>query len=178
MRWLRRLLAREPLALVLGVADGALTAVTLGAGRLVGNGPPLDADLAIRIALAATVTSAFVFFVARYSELRRSLVHAERELSMSSHLAATALGNRALRDSAEAAGVAGCAGLPGALVPLGIGVLAAPASWVAILAALLMLAALGLSVARAVRGSSLRWAAGMVASGLALSAIGAVLRIA
>jgi predicted membrane protein (TIGR00267 family) len=178
MRRLRRLLAREPLALVLGVADGALTAVTLGAGRLVGNGPPIDADLAVRIALAATVTSAFVFFVARYSELRRSLVHAERELSMSSHLAATALGSRVLRESAEAAAIAGLAGLPGALVPLGIGVLAAPASWVAILAAVLMLAALGVFIARGVQGSPLRWAAGMVASGLALSALGAALRIA
>lgn len=177
MKHVRRLMEREPLALVLGVSDGTLTALTLGAGRLVGGGPPIDLDLALRISLAATVTSAFVFFVARYSELRRSLMRAERELSMSSHLAATALGHRVLVESVEAAAVAALSGLPGALLPLGIGVLVAPSSWFAIVAAIAVLAVLGLVIARTVAGSSLRWVTGMVGSGLAMSLIGAALHI-
>jgi VIT1/CCC1 family predicted Fe2+/Mn2+ transporter len=178
VRALGRLARREPLALVLGVSDGILTALTLGAGRLVGAGPPLDVDLALRISIAATLTDGFVFFVARYAELRRTLMHAEKELSMHSHLAATALGGRVLRESAQAALIAAAAGFPGALLPLGIGVAAAPDSWLAIVAAVAMLAALGVLIARSVAGSSIRWVAAMVTSGLLLSLAGAALRIA
>jgi predicted membrane protein (TIGR00267 family) len=177
VRRLRRLLARETLAVVLGVSDGTLTALTLGAGRLVGGGEPIDLDLAVRISLAATVTSAFVFFVARYSELRRTLVHAERELSMGSHLAATSLGNRVLVESTQAAAIAALAGLPGAILPLGIGVVASPATWLAIAAAIVELAVLGVVIARAVAGTAWRWVAAMVASGVVLALLGIALRI-
>lgn len=73
MNALRRILGRETQAFVLGVSDGTLTALTLTAARLTEPGPSIDATLILRIAVAASVTSCFVFFAARYTELRRSL---------------------------------------------------------------------------------------------------------
>jgi VIT1/CCC1 family predicted Fe2+/Mn2+ transporter len=177
VRRLHKLIARETLALVLGTSDGTLTALTLGAGRLVGGGDSIDLELVVRIALAATATGGFVLFVARYAELRRSLVHAERQLSMRSHLAATALGRRVLVESVQAAAVAAAATLGGAFLPLAIGMLASPATWTAIVAAIVELAVLGVLIARAVAGTPWRWASVMVASGFAMAMLGSVLHI-
>jgi predicted membrane protein (TIGR00267 family) len=178
VRALSRLIGRETLAVILGVSDGTLTALTLASGRLTGQGHPIEVGLIVRIAVAATVTSAFVFFVARYTELRRSLVRAERELSMTNRLAATSLGHEVLRDAVEAAAIAALAGLPGALLPLVVGAIATTAPWLAIVVAVGALGLLGAIVARTVGGSLLRWATVMMAGGVFVSLLGAILNIA
>jgi VIT1/CCC1 family predicted Fe2+/Mn2+ transporter len=164
--------------LTLGFSDGTLTALTFGAGRLIGNEAGIDFELAGRIAVAVMITNGFVFLVARYSELRHSLVNAERELSMSRRLADTALGRSVLVESVEAASIAALAGLPGALLPLATGALAGPYPWLAIVAALAVLAGLGVVTARSVGGSMARWAGALLAAGVVLSIVGAILRVA
>ncbi len=55
-----------------------------------------DFNLAIRVATAALVSGGFVFFVAKYAELRGQLIQAEKELNLTSHgkLATTTLGKK------------------------------------------------------------------------------------
>jgi hypothetical protein len=70
-------LIRHPnnrLDVVAGLIDGILTALALAAGRLVhtdGEGATLS--LALRVSVAAGVTTIFVFFVAHYAEVRLEL---------------------------------------------------------------------------------------------------------
>jgi hypothetical protein len=66
--WL--LSSRNRLDLVAGLSDGILTALTLAAGKLLGPEAAMSPGLALRVALAAAVSGAFVFFVAHYAVLR------------------------------------------------------------------------------------------------------------
>jgi hypothetical protein len=70
------------LDVVAGVSDGMLTALTLAGGRMIGASGGLSGGLALCVAAAASVTQIFVFFVARYAQFRQALVHAERQLNL------------------------------------------------------------------------------------------------
>ena len=63
---LRRLPLLPP---VLGLTDGILTALTLGAGHMLAAAAPATPGLAFRVAGAAAVSGAFVFLVAHYADL-------------------------------------------------------------------------------------------------------------
>jgi hypothetical protein len=86
---------------VIGPVDGILTALTLAAARILTPDQPIDISLALRIALAASLSGGFVFFVAEYARLRGELVHAARHLNLAStgRLATSHLGQEVLRES-------------------------------------------------------------------------------
>jgi predicted membrane protein (TIGR00267 family) len=167
------------LPIVLGLTDGILTALTLVAGRLVAASGSITLGLALRIAAAAAVSSAFILFVARYAELRGELVRAERQLNLTARgrLATTRLGYAVLREAMAAASVASVCSLLGALVPLVAGMVIPGPAWLAIIAAIGALGGVGAGLGRALYGSVGRWALAMVVAGLIVSAAGAKLHI-
>jgi VIT1/CCC1 family predicted Fe2+/Mn2+ transporter len=176
-----RLFRREHLfPLVIGPVDGILTALTLAAGRFTAQARPLELSLAVRIALAASLSGGFVFFVAEYARLRGQLVHAEQHLNLAAagRLARSHLGSDVLRESLRGALVAAATGFGGAMLPLALGVFFPAVSWLAMAMAIAVLGLLGIAVARAVHGSPAYWAIALMAAGVLLSAAGIVLHVA
>jgi predicted membrane protein (TIGR00267 family) len=167
------------LPLVLGFSDGILTALTLAAGRLTGGAEPVTFSLALRLGIAALASGAFVFFVARYAELRRGLIRAEHQLNITGHgqLATSHLGKTVFWEGVTAALASSVAAFLGALLPLMIAAIYPRHGWASILIALIALALLGVGLARVVHGRVLRWSAGLVIGGGVLSVIGAFLKI-
>ncbi len=166
---------------VLGLTDGILTAVALAAGALLKpTGHLMSVGLAVRIALAALASSAFVYYVAQYSHLRGELVRLETQLNMTEHgrFAASRLGRGVTWEALFTAGVSTSASFVGALIPLLPGALLPSFRWTAIIAAIGSLGILGLILARVVRGSFWRWSMALMAGGLALSIVGVALHIA
>jgi len=177
---LRRLMGPDRiLAPVLGFTDGSLTALTLASGKLLGGHGAITVDLALRVALAAAASGAFVFFVARYSQLRGQLVHSERVLSLSARgsIAKTRLGRAVLAEAARDAGITTAASFPGALVPLAASALLPGPAWLGIAVSLALLGLMGLGLARALSGNPVRWALGLVAGALVLTLLGAQLQV-
>jgi VIT1/CCC1 family predicted Fe2+/Mn2+ transporter len=175
--WLFR--REHSFALTLGFCDGILTALTLAAASVLGSQAPLRMQLALRIAAASALSGTFVFFTAEYSKLRGELVHAERELSLTSRgrLAATRLGRAVLTETMAKAGLSSVCNFAGALLPLALGVIWPRPAWLAIAAAIGALGLLGAAVARSVRGSVPLWVAGLMAAGGVLTIAGLHLRI-
>jgi VIT1/CCC1 family predicted Fe2+/Mn2+ transporter len=166
-------------ALLIGVVDGILTALTLAAGRVLSVADALDSTLAFRISAASALSGALVFFVAEYARQRGELVRAERQLSLTAHgrLAATRLGRAALYDAASGAALAIICNFLGALVPLLIGVALPSVSWLAAVVAIAILGALGIGIARAIYWNPLRWAMVLMLAGALLTLIGVQLHI-
>jgi predicted membrane protein (TIGR00267 family) len=164
---------------VLGFVDGTLTSLTLASATILNHSTGITAGLALRIGLFALSTSGFVLFVARYTELRGELVRAERELNLLSHgkMATTALGRAVRLEATTDAIASSIASFTGALVPLLFAVAFPTQSWIAILVALLMLATLGLGVARAIHGNAIAWALSLATGGLILTLVGLKLHI-
>ncbi|MGB9475742.1 MAG: hypothetical protein WCE87_11815, partial [Candidatus Udaeobacter sp.] len=81
-------------ALVIGLVDGILTALILAAGRVTAAGDVIHLSDVLRVAVVASFSAAFTFFVAQYSRFRHELVHAEKHLTLGSRgpLAKTHLG--------------------------------------------------------------------------------------
>ena len=164
----------------MGLGDGILTALTLAAGHLAGNRSPLDVGLVMRIATATTLSGMVVFFISEYGSLRGQLIHAERELNLTTRgrLATTHLGHEVLKDAIRGSIVAGCGGFMGALAPLMVGVALPTLSWVAIVVAVVTLAVIGFVTARAVAGRPYRWMLALMLSGVVVAVIGARLNVA
>lgn len=116
-RWKRQ---KQLLPIVLGLSDGVLTALTLATGSLVDGDRHIAMNMALRISASAFATGAFVFFVARYSQLRAQLVVAERQLNLTSHgrLASSKLGRTILREAIVAATLSSVSSFVGAMIPL------------------------------------------------------------
>lgn len=170
---------RTLLPTVLGLADGILTALTLAAGQLTEPGHEMAMARGIKIAVAALVSSAFVFYVAHYAQLRGDLIHAERQLNLMSHgrLASTRLGRSVRVEALVTAVLSSVASFAGALIPLLTGVLLPTFRWGPVVASLGSLGVLGVALARVVRGSYWLWCGGLMTGGVALSLIGIRLRI-
>jgi len=170
---------RTLLPVVLGLADGILTALTLAAGQLTGPSHEMPIDRGIRIAVAAFVSSAFVFYVAHYTQLRGELVHAERQLNLMSHgrLASTRLGRSVQMEALVTAVLSSVASFFGALIPLLTGALLPTFRWSPVLASLGSLGVLGIALARVVHGSYWLWCGGLVVGGFVLSLVGVRLHI-
>jgi predicted membrane protein (TIGR00267 family) len=165
--------------LVAGLCDGILTALTLGSGRLFEAGAPMSFNLAWRVAVAGGVSGMFMFFVAQYAELRRQLVEAERQLNITTHgrLATTQLGRAVLQEAVLGGCIAGVCSFLGTLYPLSLGALFPQSAWVAIAAALVALAALGVCLARSVHGNVIGWPLTLVVGGACLTLVGQQLKI-
>ncbi|CAM5459302.1 hypothetical protein AFEL58S_02946 [Afipia felis] len=163
------------LDIVAGLIDGILNALALAAGRLThvgGEGATLS--LAARVAVAAGVTTIFVFFVAHYAQLRLELVRHERELNFTEHgkLAATNLGRSIFFESLFKAVLAAVFSLIGALSPLILCTLLPSPVWLGLVITIIALGGLGGLLARTFYGSPLIWGIGLFAGGIALTLIG------
>lgn len=167
------------LPVVLGLCDGLLTTLVLAAGRLTKAGQPITLSLAFRIAAVTFLSGAFVFFVARYAELRGELRHAERQLTLGSngHLATGALGRAVRKEAMLAATVSSSAAFLGALIPLLSAALTPNVRWTSVLVTLAALALMGLGVARSVHGKPTSWIAGLVLGGVLMTVLGVLLRV-
>lgn len=171
-------LIRHPnnrLDVVAGLIDGILTALALAAGRLVhtdGEGATLS--LALRVSVAAGVTTIFVFFVAHYAEVRLELIRHERELNFTEHgrLAATNLGRRVFLESLYKALVASAFSLIGALFPLLLCAFLPTPRWLGLVITILALGILGAILAKSFYGSPLRWGICLLIGGIALAFVG------
>jgi predicted membrane protein (TIGR00267 family) len=170
---------RTLLPTVLGLSDGILTALTLAAGQLTEPHHQMPLARGIRIAVAALVSSAFVFYVAHYAQLRGELVHAERQLNLMSHghLASTRLGRSVRMEALVSAVLSSVASFWGALIPLLTGVLLPTLRWGPIVTSLASLGVLGIALARVVHGSYWLWCGGLVTGGVLLSLVGIWLHI-
>jgi predicted membrane protein (TIGR00267 family) len=166
-------------AMVMGVVDGILTALTLAAGLIVDNARSMTLALALRVAAAAFFSGAFVYFVAKYTEFRHQLVHAERELSLASRgqLAVTHLGRTIIREAVVSAAMSSTAAFVGAFGPLIVAVLFPRYHWAAVAAALIALGLLGGALAKMMYGNILRWSLTLILGGALLTAVGIKLAI-
>lgn len=174
-----RLVGERRLDLVAGLTDGILTALTLTAGRLLGDSGGITLDLAFRLATAAASSALFIMFVAHYADVRGELVRAEKQLSLTAHgrLAASRLGRAALRSAAAGALIATACSFAGSLVPLLLGVILPTPRWVGPALTIALLGVLGAVIGRSVYGNPWVWAPALGAGGVALTALGAWLDI-
>lgn len=164
---------------IAGLCDGILTALTLAAGPLLSGGQAITISLAFRVAVGALAAGAFMFFVAHYAELRGELVHAERQLNLTSHgrFATTRLGTAVLCDAAIAAVIASVSTFVGALFPLLVSAFFPRPVWLSIAVAVAALGLLGMGLAKSIVGSPIRWGAALVLGGFSVCLIGLKLRI-
>ncbi|KXV74177.1 hypothetical protein AD953_12810 [Acetobacter malorum] len=171
-RWLRD--PENRLDIVAGMVDGILNALTLASGSFLKAGHAITLTLALRVGAAAALTTLFVFFVAHYAQERTALVGIERELNLrgGSHLAATALGRKALVNSALGAALAAICGLAGSVAPLLLAMILPGPPWMGLIATLTMLALLGVALARAFHGSRIIWGTALFLGGGALAYVG------
>lgn len=170
---------KQLLPIVLGLSDGVLTALILATGSLVDPDRHIAMSMALRISASAFATGAFVFFVARYSQLRAELVVAERQLNLTSHgrLASSKLGKVVLSEAIVSASLSSISSFVGAMIPLLVAALVPSHGWAALVAALVALALLGAGLAKVSFGSAWYWSSTLVAGGVVLSILGAQLRI-
>lgn len=169
----------QTFAIVVGLTDGILTALTLASGHLMTGTKP-TIELSFRIALGSAICGVFVFFTAEYARLRGELIHAERQLNLSSRgqFVTSQLGRQVRADAFASAFISSSANFLGALFPLCVGSFLPGPALLAVVPSIVALGLLGMSLAHIVRGSATIWIAALVASGIALSIIGVWLHIA
>lgn len=162
--------------LVAGFGDGILTALILAGGTLLGPEAAMSFSLALRVAVAAAVSGAFIFFVAHYAVLRGELVEAERQLNLTERgrLVTTRLGGAALAEAGSKAVITAVFSFTGALLPLMIGVV-----WpiLAIIVALAALTFLGIILGKMAHGRAPAWAISLLVGGIVVAYIGFILGI-
>lgn len=173
------LMRRGAFAVVLGLTDGMLTALTLAAGRMVRSQSGLSISLAMRVAAASAVAGGIVFFTAELARRNQELVHAERQLNLLSHgrLATTRLGHFVLVESFTAAFTVTGSNFLGACLPFLAGLIFRRVVLAPILCTLLLLGALGAVIAKATYRSKTLWITGLVIAGGALAGLGVWLQI-
>lgn len=176
-------LIRHPsnrLDVVAGLIDGVLNALALAAGHLLkATGDGTTFGLAVRVGLAAGVTTIFVFFVAHYAQLRLELVRHERELNLSAHgrLAATRLGRSVLIEATFKACLAATFSLAGAGFPLALCALLPSPPWLGLGLTIASLGILGALLAKTFYGSPWLWGTALLLGGIALTIVGVHLSI-
>ncbi len=164
---------------MLGFIDGILTALTLTAGRLLEPGATADYGLALRVAIASFASGIFVFFVAKYAELRGKLLRQGRELNLASSkkLINTVLGRKILVSSFVDAAISGVAGFVGAYFPLLIAAIIPTLPWFTFSISLAILGVVGFILGREVGKRPILWIIGLLAGGIIITAIGVELHI-
>lgn len=173
LRTLRHLKHKLIFAIVLGLSDGILNALTLASNAVL-HGHGLSASLGLRVGLVALASAFFTLFVAEYAQYRLELKHAERQLlfTQSGRLATTSLGRAVLRDAFVESALAATASFFGAVTPLIVGAALPQASWISLVASVAGLGVLGGVLAVNVGGRPLLWTVGLVVTGLAVTFIG------
>jgi len=171
--------AQKRLDFVAGLSDGILTALILASDTLLKSESSLSWSLSLRVAAAAAVAGAFIFFVAHYADLRGELVRAERQLNLLSHgqFATTQLGKAVLQDSIVSAVINSVCTFIGALIPLSASMIPYGPPWLGAAVAIAALALLGFFLGRAVYGQPLNWALALAGAGALVAYLGMKLKI-
>ncbi len=180
MRWVGRLLRREHYhSIVMGLADGILTALLLASGRLLGRGKPVNLSLAIRVAIGALATSGFILYIGRFAELRCRLVRAERELNLvrRGRLATTQLGRAVLLESVSDAVISGTFSFAGSLPPLVLAIALPANPFISVVIPIALLGVMGFVLGKAVSGSPILWAICLLFGGAVITFLGYWLRL-
>jgi VIT1/CCC1 family predicted Fe2+/Mn2+ transporter len=164
---------------VIGLAEGILTALTLAAGRILAPEAASMTGLAVRVGLAAGLPEAVVFFAAEYSRQQVSLLRMERQLNLTQRgrLANSRLGRQALSESVSAAVLSAGCSFGGAAIPLIVAGLLPGPSWLTIAIAVCCLALLGAGIARSLAGCKACWSAGLAVAGVLMALLGAYLGV-
>jgi VIT1/CCC1 family predicted Fe2+/Mn2+ transporter len=179
MRMLPRLRGPYSFAIVVGLTDGILNALTLAAGHFVNGSRPTFA-LSLRIAVGSALCGIFVFFTAEYARLRGELLDAEQQLNLATtgRFATTNLGRQVRREAVVSASVSSGANLFGALLPLFLGAVLPGPPILAIAPSLVALGVLGAILSTSIRGRMLPWITVLTLSGVVFSWLGVWLHIA
>lgn len=166
-------------ALVIGLVDGILTALILAAGKVVASHARIEVGDIIRVAVVASISAAFTFFVAQYAAFRDRLVEAARHLTLGSRgpLVKTQLGRAVLVESVLGSLVSGSCSFIGAVFPLLVAMALPESSWLALGGPIAALGVLGGFLGRAAEGNVLVWAAGLMGIGVLLAFVGVQVRI-
>jgi predicted membrane protein (TIGR00267 family) len=166
-------------ALVIGLVDGILTALVLAAGKVMAAGQSIRLSDVVRVAVVASISAAFTFFVAQYSRFRHELVHAEKHLTLGSrgHLAKTQLGRAVFRESVLGSLISGTCSFIGATFPLFFAVISPGALWLSLGTPIAALGVLGAFLGRSAYGNVLVWAIGLIALGVFFAIVGLQLHI-
>ena len=169
----------QAFAVVIGLTDGILSALTLAAAHLARGEPP-SPGFSLRVAMGSAVCGIFVFYTAEYTRLRGRLIHAEKQLNLPRHgiFATTQLGKQVRAEAVFAAILSSSANFLGAFFPLMMGSVVHGSLLLAISPSLIALALLGAALARTVHGSYLLWVASLILGGIVLSFLGVWLHIA
>lgn len=164
---------------LLGFIDGMLTALTLCTGKLLEGGARFDLSFVFRVSLAAFITGIFVYFVAKYAELRGQLIQAEKELNLtlSGKLASTALGKQVLRTAMIDAAVSGVGGFMGAFVPLLVAVVDPYVPWITFLFSIVILGIFGFGLGKMVGKRPVVWSIAHILGGILVIFFGIELHI-
>jgi len=179
MNKLTTILRRQLFAWMLGLIDGILTVLTLATGHVLRLDDPVTLSLAIKVAFATSLSGACIYFFSEYSNLRHRLIHAEKELNLSlhGHLATTQLGKQVLRETFIGVLISSLFNFLGAMLPLGTAVIFPNMQWLAIAVAFLLLFLLGISIARLVYGTPIKWILALVLAGAVVSYVGYKLNV-
>jgi predicted membrane protein (TIGR00267 family) len=166
-------------ALIIGLVDGLLTALILAAGKVVAAQESIHLSDAWRVAMVASISAVFTFFVAQYSRFRHDLVHAEKHLTIGSRgpLVKTQLGRAVLLESVAGSFVSGGCSFVGAVAPLLFAMIRPGAVWLSLGAPIAALGLLGGLLGRWVYGHVILWALGLMSIGIVLIFIGIEVRI-
>lgn len=167
------------LPFVLGLSEGIITVLAFIAKKLVNSTHVVTLGFALRLSLAAFITTGFVYYVSQYVDLRRQLLHAERELNLTSSgkLAMTNLGRQIIIESCITSFIASMAAFIGALIPTLIAISLQQYKWSSIFSSIMTLGILGLMLSRLVNGNKLAWVMTLTISGLLITYIGMQLNI-
>jgi predicted membrane protein (TIGR00267 family) len=171
--------AKKRLDFVAGLSDGILTALILAGGTLLQAYSSMSWSLSLRVAAAAAITGAFIFFVAHYADLRSELVHAERQLNLLSHgrFATTQLGKAVLRESMVSAVINSVCTFIGALIRLSASMIPHGPTWLGAAVGIGALALLGFFLGRATYSNPVRWVVALTAAGVLVAYIGMKLKV-
>ena len=136
--------------------DGIVTALIVCTGKISEVENKFGINLAIRVSIGALITGGFVFFVAKYAELRGALAQAEKELCLTSSgkLVTTALGKKIIRASIGDAILCGVSIFVGTFFILLIAVVDFYPPWITFVASIVTLGISGVYFRKSNRKSS------------------------
>lgn len=179
MKSLPKLRGPHSFAIVVGITDGILNALTLAAGHFVSGSRPTIA-LSLRIAFGSALCGIFVFFTAEYARLRGELLDSERQLNLAADgkFATTSLGKQVRHEAITSATISSAANFLGAVLPLMLGAVLPGSALLAIAPSIFALGLLGAILAQSIRGSKTLWIVILMLSGALFSILGVWLHIA
>ncbi len=163
----------------IGITDGIITTLLFTAGEILNGEKNINLSLVIRLAIGVAFPNIFTFFVAEYTRLRQDLIHASRELNISSplRLINSRLGKMILRKAIMLTLIGTTSGFIGAILPLLISIMMPNISWLPIVISIFILGIFGVILSIYIHGKPMRWFVAMVFIGTLFAIVGSTLHI-